>query len=1455
MADNVEIQGLEFQIVNDSTQAVAGLQNLIDTLNRLKTAINGGATGLNKTAKGIRELSNSLKGLNSGDASQKITRLAHALAALSQVGSVKISSSIANQLTAINTALAGLKWTDGDKLTSLADGLRPLSELGRANMTTFITQLSKLPKVIEDLEAADIDKFTRQMKDLAAAMKPFADEMQKVSNGFSAFPSKIQKVIASSENYNSAMSGATARTNTFGTALRGLKFVSLTVIFRKVSQFLGSAITRASEYLEDMNLFTVSMGEYAEEAYKYAQKVSEIMGIDPAEWMRNQGVFNTIITGFGVASDKAALMSKNLTQLGYDISSFYNIPFAESMQKVQSGIAGELEPLRRIGYDLSVARLQQEAYNLGINKSVSAMTQAEKAQLRYYTMMTQVTQVQGDMARTLEQPTNMIRVLKAQLEQAARAVGDLFIPALTKVLPIAIAVAKALREIIVAVAALFGVELQTPDWDNAFGGASVGSGEIADNMDDAAGAAKKLKHYVAGFDELNVFSPNDSSGSGFGTGFDSDLGIDLPEYGFLKGAVTDQIDEWQKKLKPFVDWIKEHLEDILATVTTIGAGFLAWKFAKSFLTKIKALKDLLPKLKNVSIGFEIVGLAGFLDSMHRFSEWVQDFMNNGPTLDNIVGMLTSFAGGVGWAFTMLGNIKVGSAFVFIDGLGQIFLALRDMSQNGVNMDNVLNMVHGLGNILTAVGLFIDNPVLTGGGLVLSGITTIIEELRKSWDAIKQADWSGVDFGILAIGAIEAIGGILIAVGKIKGITEKIGGAKGLTETSTALQGTADAIGGSTGGGLNGSLKNIAQNLGWGITIIAEVSAAAIIVAGTIWILGEELTKVGEAWEQVINNAGMVATAIGLGAGLLAGVGAAAYGLGTSGASAAKNIAVGTGILLELGVAAGVFITEVWAIGEILNKVSESWKPVIEDGDTVTSAIVTGTALLVGIGAVTALLGIATIATGPTLPLAIAAGTGMLLELGVATGVFITEIWGIGEGLNKVRESWKPVLDDGDTVKSAIVTGTALLVGIGAVTALLGVAAIATGLALPLAIAAGTAMLLELGEAFVLFTEKLVEVANELSDHLSPAFRRLNKKLPTLTDDTEDFVDYITDFADEISFYTESMGEITWNSIINKFLKLFAGNPIKDLADDVSKIESDTKVLSTALSKANPELENAIAMLTNYATLMSTLQLLTEENGTIDLETGLFTNLQSAGEKLVTGFATGITNKVEKATSAIETLQTSVEKKVSDLVDSVKTDWDSGFSGMSVTLFTFRKDSMTDVSLFVVEFNTAWGNLWISVANSFTAIWNGILRDLDRNLDASVKAVNDAINDINRVYENSSAFAPRPNRTGKTYVSQMASGGFVNEGQLFIAREAGAEMVGNIGRRTAVANNDQIVESISAGVTVANDGVIAAIYELINALNEKDMSVSIGDDAIGHSYDRYREKRGRQVSTGAFANSY
>ena len=414
MADNVEIQGLEFQIQENSEGAVSGINNLKKALSGLKGATGASVTGLNATSKSIRELKNALSGLNSGDVSKKLTQIATGLKALESAKNIKISSSIANQLNALNAALANVRWTDGDKLRTLADGLRPLSELGKANMTTFINQLKKLPTVIEELEKADIDKFTQQMKELAAAMKPFADEMQKVSNGFSAFPSRIQRLIRSTEQYNGTVRRATNSTSAWNKVANGLKFGTI-----------GTAITKSNEYQENLNLFTVAMGEYVQEAFDYGQAVSEVLGIDLSDWIRNQGVFNTLLTGFGDTAERAALMSKNLTQLGYDLSSFFNISVEDAMQKLQSGISGELEPLRRLGYDLSQARLEAVALSLGIDKSVMSMTQAEKAELRYYAIMTQVTTAQGDLARTLESPANQLRILSAQFNMAARSIGNI----------------------------------------------------------------------------------------------------------------------------------------------------------------------------------------------------------------------------------------------------------------------------------------------------------------------------------------------------------------------------------------------------------------------------------------------------------------------------------------------------------------------------------------------------------------------------------------------------------------------------------------------------------------------------------------------------------------------------------------------------------------------------------------------------------------------------------------------------------------------------------------------------------------------------------------------------------------------------------------------------------------------------------------------------------------------
>ena len=1106
MADNVEIQGLEFQIVNDSTQAVAGLQNLINTLNRLKTATNGGATGLSKTAQGIRELSNSLKGLNSGDTSQKITRLTNALTALSQVGNVKISSSIANQLTAINTALAGLKWTDGDKLTSLANGLRPLSELGKANMTTFINQLSKLPKVIEDLEAADIDKFTQQMTALAAAMKPFADEMQKVSNGFSAFPSKIQKLITSTEKYNASARKATSTTGQFTSGLKALNVAAVAITFRKIGHFIAQAVTESNKYQEDLNLFTVALGQYAAEAQNYAEKVSDVMGIDPAQWLRNQGVFNTLLTGFGDTAERAQLMSQNLTQLGYDISSFFNISIEDAMQKLQSGISGELEPLRRLGYDLSQARLKQTALNLGVKESVANMTQAEKAELRYYAIMTQVTTAQGDMARTLEAPANQLRILQAQHTQAARAIRNIFNPALNAILPYAIAVVQVIREIANALANLAGFKLTEVDYSGV-NSAAVGAGSLADNLDDAAGAAKKLKQYTAGFDELNVFAPNTGSGSGAGAGGAGGFDFDLPTYDFLGDAVQTRIGEIQKMI-----------ENTLAEITTIVSGFMLAVGAILVVTGVN-----IP----LGVGLMAAGAVGLAATVGL--NWTAMSSELASTLALITGVVGGFLLALGAIMAFSGaNLPLGIALMALGGASLVTAAVINWHNSDRHLTDALNTLTGvLAGASLAVGAMLAfTGVAIGLGIALMavGAVTLVSAAALNWNSISNALASPLSrVGLLVSGATLALGAILAFSGCMPlGIALMAVGAASLVSVMAL-----------NWNGLSDEIQNV-------IAIITTVVSVAFLAIGAA--------------------------------------------LAFSGA----NIPLGLALLAAGAVTMGTTIMPNW------NDLSDN----VQQKISMITTVVGGA--LLAVGAILALSGVA-------LPL----GLGLMAAGALSLGAVATLNWDF------VVNSIKKVV----SVITGILSGALIVLGV-----LLCLSGAGVGLGLAV-LAAGLS---------------------------------LSYAAWTLDDNP------ITRFVRQMA-----------NSIIGLV------------------------------------------------------------NGVIDAINDMF-HIQF-----------------------------------------------NGLSVMGITLIPAFDIRLVDIP----------------------------------------------------------------------HIPFFEDGGFPNEGQLFIAREAGAEMVGAMGRRTAVANNDQIVEGISAGVSVANDGVIAAIYALLNVVEEKDMSVVIGDNEIGHSYDRYKEKRGRQVSTGVFANAY
>lgn len=871
MADNVEIQGLEFEIANDSSQAVEGINALKISLQRLKTACGSTGSGLSGTAKSIRELKNALSGLNSGDVSQKINRVAKALDSLSKVSNLKLSSSVANQVKAISNAIDKIKWTDGDKLSSLADGLRPLGNLGRARLTSFINQLQKFPEVIEALEKADLDKFTRQMTALATAMKPFADEMMKVSAGFSAFPSKIQKLITSTDKYNAKINDATKHTGLFGQVLGGVKFSAFLYGLRRISSLLGTVITESNEFQENMNLFTVAMGEGAEEALRFGQAVSDILDIDLSDWIRNQGVFNTLLTGFGNTADRAEIMSKNLTQLGYDLSSFFNISVEDSMQKLQSGISGELEPLRRLGYDLSQARLEATALALGIGKSVASMTQAEKAELRYYAIMTQVTTAQGDLARTLEAPANQLRILQAQFSMAARAIGNIFIPALNAILPYAIAVVQVIREIANAIAALFGFKMTEVDY-SGIESAGVGAGALADNLDNAAGAAKKLKSYTAGFDELNVFDPNKGGGGGAGAGAGGGNGFDfaLPEYDFIGNAISTKVGEIKAMIEKVlvdigvicagsllaigailvvtganiplgvglmaagavglaaaiaVNWngMSSQLASTLALITGVVAGFML------ALGAIMAFSG-----ANIPLGIALMAVGAVSLAAAAVVNWHSSDQHITDALTTITGILAGASLAVGAMLALTGvNTPLGIALMAI---GAVSIA----SSVALNWNTLVNAVK---NPMTQIALIVGTAMLglgailafSGGSLPLgialmaAGAASIVSAVALNWnglsDQVKNTIaliTATVSIALLAVGAILALSGVNIPLG----LALLSGGA--------LMMGTA----------IVPNWNNLSDSVKDKITMIATVVGASLLGVGAILALSGAALPLG-----------------------------------------------------------------------------------------------------------------------------------------------------------------------------------------------------------------------------------------------------------------------------------------------------------------------------------------------------------------------------------------------------------------------------------------------------------------------------------------------------------------------------------------------------------------------------------------------------------------------------------
>lgn len=734
---------------------------------------------------------------------------------------IKASSrSATNQVNKLIQSLEKLKVTLGGdtnaKLTKFADELERIG-----NSSTKLNQVSTGLKKTADAAGKAADK----MKDQAKAT-------DKVIGSFTELYSKLRLISGS---------------------------------IRLVSRAIAGWINESNEYVENLNLFTVAMGQYSQSAYDYAQKVSDAMGIDPSDWMRNQGVFMTLAKGFGVAGDRAAVMSQQLTQLGYDISSLYNIKVEDSMQKLQSALAGELEPVRRLGYDLSQTKLQAIAASLGIKTLYRNMTQAEKSQLRYYALMTQVTQAQGDMARTLEAPANQLRVLRAQVTQAARALGNIFIPILNAVLPFAIALAKGIRLVANEIANLLGFKLPEVDY-SGLQTSTVGVGNVlqdvgddvadtydnvSDSVENATQKIKEFKRYVLAFDELNKIPGQDddatsssgsgsggkpSSGSGATAGSaGSDWNFPLPTYDFLSGAVQSRADA-------ILDMIKSSMREIelFLSGALLGVG------------AVLAFSGINVPLGITMMAAGAVGMAASLDWGALLKGDIK------RVLDEIWLVVEGAKIAAGAVLLFSGaNVPVGIALLASGFLG----AGKSLNWGGGLVEPIKNVLNNLDLIL--------NAALIGAGAVLAfsnvnvplGIALMA---AGAWGTAKSLNWGAGLTGpiqnvlsniVAIVGAVELGVGAVLAFSSINvplGIALMADGIKN-TGSGTSL------IWGSL---VTGPVKNVLDGL-FSIVSVAELVIGAILLfSGVKPLLGFALLASGAVglggeaaahWDYVTNE--------------------------------------------------------------------------------------------------------------------------------------------------------------------------------------------------------------------------------------------------------------------------------------------------------------------------------------------------------------------------------------------------------------------------------------------------------------------------------------------------------------------------------------------------------------------------------------------------------------------------
>lgn len=631
----------------------SGLNAVINSINRLSQVDVSGFDSW-KLGEIIHQLSNLAE---IPDVSSGVNRFVNSMARLANSG--EYIANVSAELPGLGRNLKSIV----ESFTSVGDISEPVNRLVQSiaqlassgnKIGQTSSQLGTLAK--EVLSFFDVMKTAPKISDntirMTEALAKLANSGGKVNSATNSISSAFSKLSSATSNLGNIVSKTSSKIGTgiksiigwfqhLGNSSSGVKTASFNLgnllktaigfkAIRGLANLGKSAIGFGSDITEIENVVDVSFGSMADEAYKFASTAKEQFGLSELAAKQYSGTMMAMMKSSGVAQDAASKMSISLAGLAGDIASFYNIDTDTAFQKIRSGISGEIEPLRQLGINLSVANMEAYALSRGITTSYNAMSQAEKVALRYNYLMSVTGDVQGDFVRTSGTWANQVRLLTLNFQSLSAVIGQGLIAG---ILP-AIQALNALMSKLMQAANVFrnfmyvlmgkklkGSQSGVSDIVSNLGGIETAGDDASSGLDDATSSAKKLKKAlsVLPFDQLNQLADNSdnsgtaskSLGSGLGDLADSFAGIQDSLDEVLTVDETP-INKWASKIrKAFLakDWegVGTTIADMLNLGMTKVYEVINWKNVAPKITEFTDAFTRAFNSLNTRLDFDLLG--------------------------------------------------------------------------------------------------------------------------------------------------------------------------------------------------------------------------------------------------------------------------------------------------------------------------------------------------------------------------------------------------------------------------------------------------------------------------------------------------------------------------------------------------------------------------------------------------------------------------------------------------------------------------------------------------------------------------------------------------------------------------------------------------------------------------------------------------------------------------------